>query len=267
MNIQPNEQTYRPDLQEQLQTTFNREILDVNQDPNKGISFSAYYQAFYEAESQGNPLENAAQLQKVVGGRYLKAQIAYHVLASKQSKTNVATREVPDWFMKPLNEALKLDIHSLWQTVEQDIASIVGSRVKVAEHQSETFKQRVFESSVLIEELQDQLAEFQPVKSKLEKSNEENKQLQLALESLNAELAELRKVADESLSQQSEVSVMKADAIRLRDENDRLRSDFQSLNDHFHQVTIEKAVLEGRLLEREQRANNDKEGEGDNRQA
>lgn len=177
MNIQTNERTYITDLRTKLKQQFIQEMHNANKDPDKGITFDVMLDAYEAAKAEGKCFENPAQLQAAVGGRYVKAQIAFQVLASAQPNTNRYNREVPQWFSSPLEAALKLDIVALWRAVESDIASIVESRVKTAEHCSEQKRLQALQSSELVEELQDKLEELKKLPEQLSELKIDNERL------------------------------------------------------------------------------------------
>ncbi|TOG04460.1 DNA repair protein, partial [Vibrio parahaemolyticus] len=137
MNIDTNLQTNATDLLPKAKLKFEHDLINIGQNPEKGKPFELFYEKYSQAIAEGKPFQNPAQLQTAVGGRYLKAQIAFNVLESQQSNLDHKLREVPEWFTAPLKAALKLDITALWQSVEQDIATVVENRVKIAEHLSE----------------------------------------------------------------------------------------------------------------------------------
>ncbi|MGI3021808.1 DNA repair protein [Vibrio alginolyticus] len=250
MNIQTNERTYITDLRTKLKQQFIQEMHNANKDPDKGITFDVMFDAYEAAKAEGKCFENPAQLQAAVGGRYVKAQIAFQVLASAQPNTNRYNREVPQWFSSPLEAALKLDIVALWQAVESDIASIVESRVKIAEHCSEQKRLQALQSSELVEELQDKLAELQGLPRQLTDLTNDNDRLAVEVKKLENKASELQASADTSFSYQCKNAILEDNNAKLKSENQNMRKELERTAALLQETLIKKANLEGRLEER-----------------
>lgn len=249
MNIHTNELTDSK-MRDLLEQKYTKEMLDAGKDPKKGATFETYFNAFQTSNAEGKPFKNATQLQDAVGGRYIKAQIAFNILEEASSTVHHHHREVPAWFTKPIEAALQIDIASLWQCLEQDIATIVESRVKIAEHQAELKRQQVLQSSETIEELQDRLAELEPLPNKISVLTEENQNMCTEVKRLQNLVKELQVNADASFEYQRENAILDAERNRLSNDNELLRSELTRSNEALQQSLIEKATLEGRLVER-----------------
>ncbi|EMY6465599.1 DNA repair protein [Vibrio alginolyticus] len=250
MNIQTNERTYITDLRTKLKQQFIQEMHNANKDPDKGITFDVMFDAYEAAKAEGKCFENPAQLQAAVGGRYVKAQIAFQVLASAQPNTNRYNREVPQWFSSPLEAALKLDIVALWQAVESDIASIVESRVKIAEHCSEQKRLQALQSSELVEELQDKLDELKELPGQLSELKIDNERLKTEMSVLENRASTLQASSDSSFALQRENAILEDNNAKLKSENQNMRKELERTAALLQETLIKKANLEGRLEER-----------------
>ncbi|MCR9594901.1 DNA repair protein [Vibrio alginolyticus] len=250
MNIQTNERTYITDLRTKLKQQFIQEMRNANKDPDKGITFDVMLDAYEAAKAEGKCFENPAQLQAAVGGRYVKAQIAFQVLASAQPNTNRYNREVPQWFSSPLEAALKLDIVALWQAVESDIASIVESRVKIAEHCSEQKRLQALQSSELVEELQDKLDELKELPAQLSELKIDNERLKTEVSRLENKASTLQASSDSSFAFQRDNAVLEDNNAKLKSENQNMRKELERTAALLQETLIKKANLEGRLEER-----------------
>jgi len=250
MNIQTNERTYITDLRTKLKQQFIQEMHNANKDPDKGITFDVMFDAYEAAKAEGKCFENPAQLQAAVGGRYVKAQIAFQVLASAQPNTNRYNREVPQWFSSPLETALKLDIAALWQAVESDIASIVESRVKIAEHCSEQKRLQTLQSSELVEELQDKLDELKELPGQLSELKIDNERLKTEVSRLENKASTLQASSDSSFAFQRDNAVLEDNNAKLKSENQNMRKELERTAALLQETLIKKANLEGRLEER-----------------
>lgn len=247
MNVQTNEQTYSADLLAKAKIKFEHDLISLGQKPEKGKPFELFYEKFNQAIAEGKPFQNPAQLQSAVGGRYLKAQTAFYALEAQKTTVANPNRDVPDWFITPLEQALKIDIQALWQSVEQDIAAIVDNRVKSAEHRSEVRLQQAIQSGELVEELQEKLIDLEDLTRQLNNAQMENDRLTSEAEKLKDDLEALQIQADVSFSYQRENAVLQAENERVKLENDHLRTELTQSNDIMQQTMIEKARLEGRL--------------------
>ncbi|MGI9918625.1 DNA repair protein [Vibrio owensii] len=250
MNIQTNERTYITDLRTKLKQQFIQEMHNANKDPDKGITFDVMLDAYEAAKAEGKCFENPAQLQAAVGGRYVKAQIAFQVLASAQPNTNRYNREVPQWFSSPLEAALKLDIVALWRAVESDIASIVESRVKTAEHCSEQKRLQALQSSELVEELQDKLEELKKLPEQLSELKIDNERLKTEVSVLENRASTLQASSDSSFALQCENAILEDNNAKLKSENQNMRKELERTATLLQETLIKKANLEGRLEER-----------------
>ncbi|HCG5251249.1 TPA: DNA repair protein [Vibrio parahaemolyticus] len=250
MNIQTNERTYITDLRTKLKQQFIQEMHNANKDPDKGITFDVMFDAYEAAKAEGKCFENPAQLQAAVGGRYVKAQIAFQVLASAQPNTNRYNREVPQWFSSPLEAALKLDIVALWQAVESDIASIVESRVKIAEHCSEQKRLQALQSSELVEELQDKLDELKELPGQLSELKIDNERLKTEMSVLENRASTLQASSDSSFALQRENAILEDNNAKLKSENQNMRKELERTAALLQETLIKKANVEGRLEER-----------------
>lgn len=250
MNIQTNERTYITDLRTKLKQQFIQEMHNANKDPDKGITFDVMLDAYEAAKAEGKCFENPAQLQAAVGGRYVKAQIAFQVLASAQPNTNRYNREVPQWFSSPLETALKLDIAALWQAVESDIASIVESRVKIAEHCSEQKRLQALQSSELVEELQDKLDELKELPGQLSELKIDNERLKTEVSVLENRASTLQASSDSSFALQRENAILEDNNTKLKSKNQNMRKELERTAALLQETLIKKANLEGRLEER-----------------
>ncbi|HFQ4939531.1 DNA repair protein [Vibrio parahaemolyticus] len=250
MNIQTNERTYITDLRTKLKQQFIQEMHNANKDPDKGITFDVMLDAYEAAKAEGKCFENPAQLQAAVGGRYVKAQIAFQVLASAQPNTNRYNREVPQWFSSPLETALKLDIAALWQAVESDIASIVESRVKIAEHCSEQKRLQALQSSELVEELQDKLDELKELPGQLSELKIDNERLKTEVSVLENRASTLQASSDSSFALQRENAILEDNNAKLKSKNQNMRKELERTAALLQETLIKKANLEGRLEER-----------------
>ncbi|HHG3570169.1 TPA: DNA repair protein [Vibrio parahaemolyticus] len=250
MNIQTNERTYITDLRTKLKQQFIQEMHNANKDPDKGITFDVMLDAYEAAKAEGKCFENPAQLQAAVGGRYVKAQIAFQVLTSAQPNTNRYNREVPQWFSSPLETALKLDIAALWQAVESDIASIVESRVKIAEHCSEQKRLQALQSSELVEELQDKLDELKELPGQLSELKIDNERLKTEVSVLENRASTLQASSDSSFALQRENAILEDNNAKLKSKNQNMRKELERTAALLQETLIKKANLEGRLEER-----------------
>ncbi|MBO0208771.1 MULTISPECIES: DNA repair protein [unclassified Vibrio] len=250
MNIQTNERTYITDLRTKLKQQFIQEMHNANKDPDKGITFDVMLDAYEAAKAEGKCFENPAQLQAAVGGRYVKAQIAFQILDSAQPNTNRYNREVPQWFSSPLETALKLDIAALWQAVESDIASIVESRVKIAEHCSEQKRLQALQSSELVEELQDKLDELKELPGQLSELKIDNERLKTEVSVLENRTSTLQASSDSSFALQRENAILEDNNAKLKSENQNMRKELERTAALLQETLIKKANLEGRLEER-----------------
>ena len=250
MNIQTNERTYITDLRTKLKQQFIQEMHNANKDPDKGITFDVMLDAYEAAKAEGKCFENPAQLQAAVGGRYVKAQIAFQILDSAQPNTNRYNREVPQWFSSPLETALKLDIAALWQAVESDIASIVESRVKIAEHCSEQKRLQALQSSELVEELQDKLDELKELPGQLSELKIDNERLKSEVSVLENRASTLQASSDSSFALQRENAILEDNNAKLKSENQNMRKELERTAALLQETLIKKANLEGRLEER-----------------
>ena len=250
MNIQTNERTYITDLRTKLKQQFIQEMHNANKDPDKCITFDVMLDAYEAAKAEGKCFENPAQLQAAVGGRYVKAQIAFQVLASAQPNTNRYNREVPQWFSSPLEAALKLDIVALWRAVESDIASIVESRVKTAEHCSEQKRLQALQSSELVEELQDKLEELKKLPEQLSELKIDNERLKTEVSVLENRASTLQASSDSSFALQCENAILEDNNAKLKSENQNMRKELERTAALLQETLIKKANLEGRLEER-----------------
>ncbi|HAS3130132.1 DNA repair protein [Vibrio parahaemolyticus] len=250
MNIDTNLQTNATDLLPKAKLKFEHDLINIGQNPEKGKPFELFYEKYSQAIAEGKPFQNPAQLQTAVGGRYLKAQIAFNVLESQQSNLDHKLREVPEWFTAPLKAALKLDITALWQSVEQDIATVVENRVKIAEHLSEQRKQQAIQSAELVEELQDKLAELQGLPRQLTDLTHDNDRLAVKVKKLENKASELQDSADTSFSYQRKNAVLEANNAKLKSENQNMRKELERTAALLQETLIKKANLEGRLEER-----------------
>ncbi|EHY0995481.1 DNA repair protein [Vibrio parahaemolyticus] len=250
MNIQTNERTYITDLRTKLKQQFIQEMHNANKDPDKGITFDVMLDAYEAAKAEGKCFENPAQLQAAVGGRYVKAQIAFQILDSAQPNTNRYNREVPQWFSSPLETALKLDIAALWQAVESDIASIVESRVKIAEHCSEQKRLQALQSSELVEELQDKLDELKELPGQLSELKIDNERLKTEVSVLENRASTLQASSDSSFALQRENAILEDNNAKLKSENQNMRKELERTAALLQETLIKKANLEGRLEER-----------------
>ncbi|MBE3663357.1 DNA repair protein [Vibrio navarrensis] len=250
MNIDTNLQTNATDLLLKAKLKFEHDLINIGQNPEKGKPFELFYEKYSQAIAEGKPFQNPAQLQTAVGGRYLKAQIAFNVLESQQSNLDHKLREVPEWFTAPLEAALKLDITALWQSVEQDIATVVENRVKIAEHLSEQRKQQAIQSGELVEELQDKLAELQELPRQLTDLTSDNDRLTVEVKKLKNKVSELQDSADASFSYQRDNAVLEDNNAKLKSENQNMRKELEKTAALLQETLIKKAHLEGRLEER-----------------
>ncbi|MCE3218881.1 DNA repair protein [Vibrio diabolicus] len=250
MNIQTNERTYITDLRTKLKQQFIQEMHNANKDPDKGIIFDVMFDAYEAAKAEGKCFENPAQLQAAVGGRYVKAQIAFQILDSAQPNANRYNREVPQWFSSPLETALKLDIAALWQAVESDIASIVESRVKIAEHCSEQKRLQALQSSELVEELQDKLDELKELPGQLSELKIDNERLKTEVSVLENRASTLQASSDSSFALQRENAILEDNNAKLKSENQNMRKELERTAALLQETLIKKANLEGRLEER-----------------
>ncbi|WP_417878076.1 DNA repair protein [Vibrio sp.] len=250
MNIDTNLQTNATDLLSKAKLKFEHDLINIGQNPEKGKPFELFYEKYSQAIAEGKPFQNPAQLQTAVGGRYLKAQIAFNVLESQQSNLDHKLREVPEWFTAPLKAALKLDITALWQSVEQDIATVVENRVKIAEHLSEQRKQQAIQSGELVEELQDKLAELHGLPRQLTDLTSDNDRLTVEVKKLENKVSELQDSADTSFSYQRNNAVLEANNAKLKSENQNMRKELERTVALLQETLIKKANLEGRLEER-----------------
>lgn len=250
MNVHTNKLT-DSQVRESVKQKYVQEMLNAQKDPEKGTSFDIYLNAFEEARAAGKPFKNPTQLQEAVGGKYTKVQIVFSVLDAMQSKITKNYNEIPEWFSAPLEAAFKLDINSLWQAVEHDISQAVETRVKIAEHQTELRRQQVIQSSETIEELQDKLAELEPLPDKVSILTKEKDNLYDEVQRLESLVQELQVRADTSFEYQRTNAVLAVERDRLLSENDQLRTELTQCNDIMQQALIEKAKLEGRLAERQ----------------
>ncbi|MBM4861491.1 DNA repair protein [Vibrio parahaemolyticus] len=250
MNIQTNERTYITDLRTKLKQQFIQEMHNANKDPDKGITFDVMLDAYEAAKAEGKCFENPAQLQAAVGGRYVKAQIAFQILDSAQPNTNRYNREVPQWFSSPLETALKLDIAALWQAVESDIASIVESRVKIAEHCSEQKRLQALQSSELVEELQDKLDELKELPGQLSELKIDNERLKTEVSVLENRASTLQASSDSSFALQRENAILEDNNAKLKSENQNMRKELERTAALLQETLIKKANLKGRLEER-----------------
>ncbi|EHH1191859.1 MULTISPECIES: hypothetical protein [Vibrio] len=260
MNIQTNERTYITDLRTKLKQQFIQEMHNANKDPDKGIIFDVMFDAYEAAKAEGKCFENPAQLQAAVGGRYVKAQIAFQILDSAQPNANRYNREVPQWFSSPLETALKLDISALWQAVESDIASIVESRVKIAEHCSEQKRLQALQSSELVEELQDKLDELKELPGQLSELKIDNERLKTEVSVLENRASTLQASSDSSFALQRENAILEDNNAKLKSENQNMRKELERTAALLQETLIKKANLEGRLAERSEfsKATNEK---------
>ncbi|MBE5175427.1 DNA repair protein [Vibrio parahaemolyticus] len=250
MNIQTNERTYITDLRTKLKQQFIQEMHNANKDPDKGIIFDVMFDAYEAAKAEGKCFENPAQLQAAVGGRYVKAQIAFQILDSAQPNTNRYNREVPQWFSSALETALKLDIAALWQAVESDIASIVESRVKIAEHCSEQKRLQALQSSELVEELQDKLDELKELPGQLSELKIDNERLKNRVSVLENRASTLQASSDSSFALQRENAILEDNNAKLKSKNQNMRKELERTTALLQETLIKKANLEGRLEER-----------------
>ncbi|HCE3425359.1 TPA: DNA repair protein [Vibrio parahaemolyticus] len=250
MNIDTNLQTNATDLLPKAKLKFEHDLINIGQNPEKGKPFELFYEKYSQAIAEGKPFQNPAQLQTAVGGRYLKAQIAFNVLESQQSNLDHKLREVPEWFTAPLEAALQLDITALWQSVEQDIATVVENRVKIAEHLSEQRKQQAIQSGELVEELQDKLAELQELPRQLTDLTSDNDRLTVEVKKLKNKVSELQDSADASFSYQRDNAVLEDNNAKLKSENQNMRKELEKTAALLQETLIKKAHLEGRLEER-----------------
>ncbi|WP_273994651.1 DNA repair protein [Vibrio parahaemolyticus] len=250
MNIQTNERTYITDLPTKLKQQFIQEMHNANKDPDKGITFDVMLDAYEAAKAEGKCFENPAQLQAAVGGRYVKAQIAFQILDSAQPNANRYNREVPQWFSSPLETALKLDIAALWQAVESDIASIVESRVKIAEHCSEQKRLQALQSSELVEELQDKLDELKELPAQLSELKIDNERLKTEVSVLENRASTLQASSDSSFALQRENAILEDNNAKIKSENQNMRKELERTAALLQETLIKKANLEGRLEER-----------------
>ncbi|HHX8367086.1 TPA: DNA repair protein [Vibrio alginolyticus] len=250
MNIQTNERTYITDLRTKLKQQFIQEMHNANKDPDKGIIFDVMFDAYEAAKAEGKCFENPAQLQAAVGGRYVKAQIAFQILDSAQPNANRYNREVPQWFSSPLETALKLDIAALWQAVESDIASIVESRVKIAEYCSEQKRLQALQSSELVEELQDKLDELKELPGQLSELKIDNERLKSEVSVLENRASTLQASSDSSFALQRENAILEDNNAKLKSENQNMRKELERTAALLQETLIKKANLEGRLEER-----------------
>lgn len=251
MSTQTNEQTYSTDLLTKAKSKFEYDLIKLGQKPEKGKPFELFYEKFNQAIAEGKPFQNPAQLQSAVGGRYLKAQIAFYALESQKSTLSHRSRDVPDWFITPLEQALKVDIQSLWHSVEQDIATVVDNRVKSAEHCSEIRLQQAIQSGELVEELQEQLKGLEGLPRQLANAKKENDRLTDEVKNLKDKLETLQTQSDASFSYQRENAVLIAENERLQTDSNLLRIELTQCNEITQQALIDKAKLEGRLAERQ----------------
>ncbi|MFH4532030.1 DNA repair protein [Vibrio diabolicus] len=250
MNIQTNERTYITDLRTKLKQQFIQEMHNANKDPDKGITFDVMLDAYEAAKAEGKCFENPAQLQAAVGGRYVKAQIAFQILDSAQPNANRYNREVPQWFSSQLETALKLDIAALWQAVESDIASIVESRVKIAEHCSEQKRLQALQSSELVEELQDKLDELKELPGQLSELKIDNERLKTEVSVLENRASTLQASSDSSFALQRENAILEDNNAKIKSENQNMRKELERTAALLQETLIKKANLEGRLEER-----------------
>ncbi|EGQ9518364.1 DNA repair protein [Vibrio parahaemolyticus] len=250
MNIDTNLRTNATDLLLKAKLKFEHDLINIGQNPEKGKSFELFYEKYSQAIAEGTPFQNPAQLQTAVGGRYLKAQIAFNVLESQQSNLDHKLREVPEWFTAPLEAALKLDITALWQSVEQDIATVVENRVKIAEHLSERRKQQAIQSAELVEELQDKLTELQGLPRQLTDLTNDNDRLAVEVKKLENKASELQTSADTSFSYQCKNAILEDNNAKLKSENQNMRKELERTAALLQETLIKKANLEGRLEER-----------------
>ncbi|HFD4081518.1 TPA: DNA repair protein [Vibrio parahaemolyticus] len=243
MNIDTNLQTNATDLLSKAKLKFEHDLINIGQNPEKGKPFELFYEKYSQAIAEGKPFQNPAQLQTAVGGRYLKAQIACNVLESQQSNLDHKLREVPEWFTAP-------DITALWQSVEQDIATVIENRVKIAEHLSEQRKQQAIQSGELVEELQDKLAELHGLPRQLTDLTSDNDRLTVEVKKLENKVSELQDSADTSFSYQRNNAVLEANNAKLKSENQNMRKELERTVALLQETLIKKANLEGRLEER-----------------
>lgn len=250
MNIDTNLQTNATDLLLKAKLKFERDLINIGQNPEKGKPFELFYEKYSQAIAEGKPFQNPAQLQTAVGGRYLKAQIAFNVLESQQSNLDHKLREVPEWFTAPLEAALKLDITALWQSVEQDIATVVENRVKIAEHLSERRKQQAIQSGELVEELQDKLDELKELPGRLSELKIDNERLKAEVSTLENKASTLQASSDSSFALQRENAILEDNNAKLKSENQNMRKELEKTAALLQETLIKKAHLEGRLEER-----------------
>lgn len=227
-----------------MKNAYVKTMTDLNHDPDRGTSFETYQKAIEFAKDEGNPIANPSQLQEKVGGKYHRARIAFECLSSGVPENHVV-REVPGWFMKPVQQAIQIDIEKLWSEVDRDISAIVNSRIKLAHADRDRCEQQLVESDGLIDRLQVQLEDFNELQTRYGDLLKQNDNLNRDSEKTYKQLLEQQNKLDLSLELERGIIALEVINDGLKERNERLDHQLNELNQIMKNLLVENGTLKG----------------------
>ncbi|CAM4329374.1 hypothetical protein [Vibrio agarivorans] len=229
-----------------MKAAYNKAMESAGYDTELGCKYEDYLDAIQLAESNGKPIKNPSQLQNAAGGKYAKARVAYTSITSAQPE-KVLVRNAPDWFVKPLKEAIQLDIERLWVEVDKDIYAIVNSQTQSAHSELAKCSEQLLESDLVIDRLQVELEELNDLSLSYKQLNCEYDELKIQHDKRLEQLAEQQKKLDLNAGLERQVTTLEVKRDSLKECNNALEKQLNGLNQTIETLLVRNGYLEGRI--------------------